>query len=109
MLSMRRYSTWDQFLGFNRYFRSLIDVNRYSKFLADIYRYSRSLADVIRYFILVEFSGIIRLVKSSKFLRYRVDISGNLRLINLSKFFKFQFRVRVVFYRVFLLTTGGGK
>ena len=75
----------------------------------DVYRYFRSLADVIRYLILVEFSGIIRLVESGGFLRYRVDISGNLRLIDLSGFLKFQFGVRVVSYRVFLLIIGGGK
>ena len=54
----------------------------------------------------MEFSGIVRLLKSNKFLRYRVDINRNLRL---NKFFKFQFRVRVVHYKTFLLATGGGK
>ena len=34
--------------------------------------------DVSRDFILIEFGGILRLVKSSKFLRRGVDISGNL-------------------------------
>ena len=48
-------------------------------------------------------------MKFGGFLRYKVDISGNLRLIDLSGFLKFQFRVRVVFYRVFLLATGGSK
>ena len=57
----------------------------------------------------MEFSGIIRLVKSSGFFRYGVDISGNLRLIDFSGFFKFRFRVRVVSYKAFLLVTGGGK
>ena len=57
----------------------------------------------------MEFSGIIKLVESGKFLRYRVDISGNLRLIDLSGFPKFQFRVKVVFYRAFLLAIGGSK
>ena len=65
--------------------------------------------DVIRYLILVKFSGIIRLVKSGGFFRYRVDISRNLRLMDLSEFFKFQFRVRVISYRAFLFVTGGGK
>ena len=65
--------------------------------------------DVIGYFILVKFSGIIRLVESSKFLRCGVDISKNLRLMDLSKFPKFQFRIKVVSYRAFLLVTGGGK
>ena len=76
-------------MGFNKYFRSLIDVNRYFRFLADIYKYFRSLADVVRYLILVKFSGIIRLVESGGFLKCGVDISRNLRLIDLSKFFKF--------------------
>ena len=96
-------------MGFNRYFKSLIDINRYFRFLADIYRSFRSLADVIRYLILVKFSRIVRLVEFSKFLRYKVDISGNLKLIDLSRFFKFQFGVRAVYYRVFLLAIGGGK
>ena len=96
-------------MGFSRYFKSLTDVNRYSKFLADVYGYFKSLMDIIRYLILVKFSGIIRLMESGKFLKYRVDISGNLRLMDLSGFFKFQFRVKVVSYRVFLLTMGGGK
>ena len=54
----------------------------------------------------MEFSGIIQSVKSSRFLRYKIDINKNLRL---SKFFKFQFRVKVVHYKTFLLTTGGSK
>ena len=57
----------------------------------------------------MKFSGIIRSVESSRFFRYRVDISGNLRLMDLSGFFKFQFRVRVVSYRAFLLAIEGGK
>ena len=57
----------------------------------------------------MEFSGIIRSVESSKFLKYGVDINGNLRLIDLSRFLKFWFKVRVVSYRIFLLVTGGGK
>ena len=96
-------------MGFSGYFRSLIDVNGYFRFLADVYRYFRSLADVIRYLILVEFSGIIRSVKSSRFLRYKVDINRNLKLMDLSRFFKFQFRVRAVSYKAFLLTIGGSK
>ena len=96
-------------MGFSRYFRSLTDINRYSRFLIDVYGYSRSLADIIRYLILVKFSGIIRLVKSGEFLRCKVDISGNFRLMDLSGFSKFWFRVKAVFYRAFLLTTGGGK
>ena len=38
---------------------------------------------------LVEFGGISKLVESSRFFKYRVDISGNLRLIDLSKFLRF--------------------
>ena len=86
-----------------------MDINKYFKFLIDVYRYFRSLVDIIRYFILMEFSRIIRLVESNKFFRYRIDINRNLRLIDLSRFFKFQFRVRVVSYRAFLLIMGGGK
>ena len=56
----------------------------------DVDGYSRSLADVGGYLVLVEFGGIVRLV-------------------NLSGFPKFQFRVRVVYYRAFLLAMGGGK
>jgi hypothetical protein len=57
----------------------------------------------------VEFSRILRLVESSRFLRYRIDISRNLRLVDLSGFPKFQFRVRVVYYKAFLLIIGGSK
>ena len=60
-------------------------------------------------FTLIEFGGIPRLVKSSKFLRHKVDISRNLRLIDFSKFPRFQFRVRTVRYKTFLLTIRGGK
>ena len=83
-----------------------MDVSRYSKSLVDVGGYPRSLMDASGYFILVEFSEIVRSVKSSGFLRCRVDIGGNLRL---SKFPKFQFRVRVVYYKAFLLATGGSK
>ena len=62
--------------------------------------------DTSGYLILVEFGRIVKLVESSGFLRYRVDISGNFRL---SRFFKFQFKIKVVYYRVFLLAIGGGK
>ena len=68
----------------------------------------------------VEFGGILRLVESSRFLRYRVDIgrnlrlvdlSGNLRLVDLSGFprFYFRFRFRAVYYKAFLLIIGGSK
>ena len=72
----------------------------------DISGYSRSLVDVSGYPVLVEFSGIIRLVEFSKFLKYKVDISRNLKL---SIFLKFWFRVKVVYYKAFLLIMGSGK
>ena len=67
--------------------------------------------DISRIFILVEFGRILRLVESSGFLRYRVDISRNLRLVDLSRFprFYFRFRFRAVHYKAFLLIIGGGK
>ena len=59
----------------------------------------------------MEFSGILRLVESSRFLRCGVDISGNLRLVDLSRFpkFYFRFRFKAVCYKAFLLIIGGGK
>ena len=75
----------------------------------DISRHFKSLIDASGYLILIEFSKIIRLVESNEFFRCGVDISGNLRLINLSRFLKFQFRVRAVSYRIFLLIIGGSK
>jgi hypothetical protein len=45
--------------------------------------------DISRIFISVEFSRILRLVESSGFLRYRIDISRNLRLVDLSGFPRF--------------------
>ena len=57
----------------------------------------------------MKFSGIIRSVKSGKFLKYKVDINRNLRLMDFSRFFKFWFRVRAVSYKAFLFAIGGGK
>jgi len=57
----------------------------------------------------MDISGSLILVESSKFFRRGVDISRNLRLIDFSKFPRFQFRVRVVRYKVFLLITQGSK
>ena len=59
----------------------------------------------------MEFGGILRLVEFSGFLGYRVDISRNLRLVDLGGFprFYFRFRFRAVYYKAFLLITGGGK
>ena len=59
----------------------------------------------------MEFSRILRLVESSRFLRYRIDISRNLRLEDLGRFprFYFRFKFRAVYYKIFLLITEGGK
>ena len=65
--------------------------------------------DVGRNFTLMEFGGISGLVKSSKFLRYRVDINRNFRLIDFSRFFRFLFKIRAVRYRIFLLIIRGSK
>ena len=48
---------------------------------------------VSRNLILVEFSGVLRLVEPSGFLRYRVDISRIFRLVDPSRFFRFWFRI----------------
>ena len=77
-------------MGFSGCFGFLTDVGRYSKSLVDVSGYPRSLTDASGYLISMEFSGIIRLV-------------------DLSEFFKFQFRVRAVYYKAFLLAMGGGK
>jgi hypothetical protein len=57
----------------------------------------------------MEFSRILLLVESGRFLRHRVDTSKNLRLVDLGGFLRFQFRVRAVGYKALLLVTGGGK
>ena len=59
----------------------------------------------------MDISGILGLVESGRFLRYRVDISRNLRLVDLSRFprFYFRFRFKAVRYKAFLLIIGGGK
>ena len=57
----------------------------------------------------MKFSRIIRLVESGGFLKCKIDISRNFRLIDLNRFLKFQFRVKVVSYKVFLFAIGGGK
>ena len=60
--------------------------------------------DTSGYLILIEFSGILMSVESSKFLKYRLDISGNL-----SGFPRFQFKIKVVYYKAFLFATEGSK
>ena len=75
----------------------------------DVGGYSKSLADISRYLILIKIGGIIRSVESNGFFRYGVDINKNLRLMDLSRFLKFQFRVKAVYYKTFLLIMGGGK
>ena len=49
----------------------------------------RSLVDISRNLTFIEFSRILRLVESGRFLRHIVDISRNLRLVNLSRFPRF--------------------
>ena len=89
LLSLGRRSSQGQFIEFSRNSRSLVDISGI--------------------FILVEFGRILRLVESSRFLRRGVDISRNLRLVDLSRFPRFQFRIRAVYYKAFLLIIGGGK
>ena len=69
----------------------------------------RSLADINGNFILVEFGGFSRLVKSSKLFRCKVNISKNPKLINFSRFPKFQFKVKVTHYRASLYIIRGSK
>ena len=57
----------------------------------------------------MEFGGISRLVKFSKFLRYKVDISKNIKLIDFNRFLKFQFKIKIIYYKTFLLAIKGGK
>jgi len=45
--------------------------------------------DVSRNLILVEFSGIFRLVELGRHFRYRVDIGRNFRLVDSGRFFRF--------------------
>ena len=81
LLSPRRYSTWDQFLGFSKYFEFLTDIGGYSGSLIDVSGYPKSLIDASGYLILVEFGG----------------------------FPKFWFRVRAASYRTLLLAIRGSK
>jgi hypothetical protein len=65
--------------------------------------------DISGNLIFVEFSGILRLVESGRFLRRGVDVSGNLRLVDFGGFSRFQFGVRAIGRKALLLVTGGGK
>ena len=65
--------------------------------------------DISGIFTLIEFSGIPKLVKSSRFFGYKVDINRNLKLIDFSGFSRFRFGVRIVYYKIFLLAIRGGK
>ena len=47
------------------------------------------LVGVSRNLTFIEFSRIPRLVESSRFLRYRIEISRNLRLVDLGRFSRF--------------------
>ena len=64
--------------------------------------------DIGRNLILVEFSGISRLVELGRFLRY-VYISRNFRLVGPSRFFRFRYSIYVVSYKALLLIAGGSK
>ena len=57
----------------------------------------------------MRFSGILKLIKSGRFLRHRVNISRNLKLIDFNKFPRFRFGVKAVYYTVFLLIIRGSK
>jgi len=52
---------------------------------------SRFLVDISGNLILVEFSGILGLVKLGGLFRYRVDIGGNFKPVDPSRFFKLWF------------------
>jgi len=77
-------------LWFSRYSRFLTDIGGYFRSVADICGYFGSIADISRYSVLVEFSG-------------------NLRLVDPSGFLRFLFKVRTVGYKTFLLAVGSGK
>jgi hypothetical protein len=65
--------------------------------------------DINKNLILVEFSSISRLIKSSKFFKHKVDTNKNLRLVDLSKFPRFQFGVKVIYYKAFLFIIKSSK
>ena len=52
----------------------------------------------------MEFSKILKSVEFSRFLKYKVDIGENL-----NGFPRFQFRVKVIYYKAFLLIIKGSK
>jgi hypothetical protein len=52
-------------------------------------RIFRSLVNISGNLIFVEFSGILRLVESSRILRRGVDVGRNLRLVDFSGFSRF--------------------
>jgi len=45
--------------------------------------------DISGNLILVEFSGILKLVELGRLFRYRVDVSRNFRLVDPSRFIRF--------------------
>ena len=69
---------------------------------------SRSLVDIGRNLILVEFSGIPRLVESGGFLGYAY-VSRNFRLVGPSRFSRFRYSIYTVSYKALLPIAGGGK
>jgi hypothetical protein len=52
-------------------------------------RIFRSLVDISGNLVFVEFSRILGLVESSRFLRRGVDVGGNLRLVDFGGFSRF--------------------
>ena len=57
--------------------------------LVESSRFLRYRVNIGRSLAFMEFGRIPRLVESSGFLRYRIEISGNLRLVDLSGFSRF--------------------
>jgi len=81
----------------------LANISKYSRSLVDVGGYFKFLTDINGNLILVEFGGILRLVKSSGFLGHVADISENL-----SGFLRLWFRFKTMGYGTFLFTIQGG-
>ena len=60
--------------------------------LVESSRFLRYRVDISRNLTFIEFGRIPRLVESSRFLRCRIEIDRNLRLVDLSRFSRFYFR-----------------
>ena len=57
--------------------------------LVESSRFLRYRVDISRSLTFIEFSRLPRLVESGKFLRYRIEIGRNLRLVDFSRFSRF--------------------